>query len=358
MVLSRNTLQTFCTSKVLIPVAIGLGSFVFLVAKLLKVSYPVKDIPGIPIVALKEGATTHDKEYSADPDEFLARCEKEYGDIFQLYLFNQKPILVTGQNLIREVFMREEFNGADATDQLTGVRAYFRSMTKSNHEVDSPILHLLARDFITPYLSLYTPRIVRNMEEQLDNQLALCDDTLIKDPMKIVQQMVACAMACVFMGEEIGKKPEVIETFIQCTHDFVKVLGSGNREASFFRTLLAKAKHTYMSPMMTHIRVLVEAATPVILKRRKEESELGQAYVGPDDVLQRMLDNFDKYNFVDIEDLCGHLLILVLASVHTTTDFATTVLYYLAQYPEAVSTLYEEMTEVLAAEAADTEESP
>ena len=111
-----------------------------------------------------------------------------------------------------------------------------------------------------------------------------------------------------------------------------------------------------MSPMMTHIRVLVEAATPVILKRRKEEYELGQAYVRPDDVLQRMLDNFDKYNFVDIEDLCGHLLILVLASVHTAADFATTVLYYLAQYPEAVSTLYEEMTEVLAAEAADIEE--
>ncbi|KAF9147509.1 hypothetical protein DFQ26_002959, partial [Actinomortierella ambigua] len=111
------------------------------------------------------------------------------------------------------------------------------------------------------------------------------------------------------------------------------------------------AKYSYLSPMMKHVRVLVEAATPVILRRRKEEAEKGADYVRPDDVMQRMLDNFDKYNFVDIEDLCGHLLILVLASVHTTSDTATNLLFYLAQYPEVIDKMLEEMQEVLAEEA-------
>ncbi|KAG0255734.1 hypothetical protein DFQ27_006103 [Actinomortierella ambigua] len=72
--------------------------------------------------------------------------------------------------------------------------------------------------------------------------------------------------------------------------------------------------------------------------------------------MQRMLDNFDKYNFVDIEDLCGHLLILVLASVHTTSDTATNLLFYLAQYPEFIDKMHEEMQEVLAEEAREINE--
>ncbi|KAF9148754.1 hypothetical protein DFQ26_002246, partial [Actinomortierella ambigua] len=163
--------------------------------------------------------------------------------------------------------------------------------------------------------------------------------------------MVASAMASVFMGEEIGAQPQVIDTFIQCTYDFNVVIGSGQRKWGFWNSFRTKAKYSYMSPMMKHVHVLVEAATPVILRRRKEEAEKGADYVRPDDVMQRMLDNFDKYNFVDIEDLCGHLLILVLASVHTTSDAAANLLFYLAQYPEFIDKMHEEMQEVLAEEA-------
>ncbi|KAF9160435.1 hypothetical protein DFQ26_005517 [Actinomortierella ambigua] len=108
--------------------------------------------------------------------------------------------------------------------------------------------------------------------------------------------------------------------------------------------------------MAKHIKVLADAATPVILRRRKEEAEQGAAYVRPHDVLQGMLDNFDKYNFVDIEDVCGHLLLLVLASVNTTADFAANMLYYLAQYHEHTDKLREEIQEVLSEEAREIED--
>ncbi|KAG0269132.1 hypothetical protein DFQ27_004705 [Actinomortierella ambigua] len=357
MVLNLADIQTIdqlAAFKAIVPLAVGTASVAYLATKVASNYYSSdKDIP---TVALKDGATSHDEEYKKDPKAFMLRCEQEYGSVYNLHLFNQFQTVVNGPELARELFLRDDLNAGDAVEELTGMRVFFRSMTKSNHEDDSMVIHFLVRDFITPYLNLYTPRIVRNLEKQLDEHLPDCDRKLVKNPVNILQRMVACAMACVFMGEEIGVQSQVIDTFIQCTYDFNEVVGAGERSKSFWRTFRTKTKYTYMSPMAKHINVLVNAATPVILRRRKEEAEEGEAYVRPDDVMQRMLDNFDKYNFVDIEDLCGHLLVMVLASVHTTSDASTNLLYYLAQYPEYIDKLYEEMQEVLAQEAREIEE--
>lgn len=168
-------------------------------------------------------------------------------------------------------------------------------------------------------------------------------------------------VANVFVGPEVAKSRKVIDTFISCTTDFGKVLGNGNRRKSFWHTFSTRTKYStsLLNPMEKHIRVMVEATTPVILERRRleaEANEAGREYIRPDDILQRLLDDFDKYNFIDQEDVCGHLLILVLASVHTTSDTSTNLLYYLAAFPQYQDKLYEEQQEVLDAQQKEREE--
>ncbi|KAF9954473.1 hypothetical protein BGZ72_004578 [Mortierella alpina] len=63
--------------------------------------------------------------------------------------------------------------------------------------------------------------------------------------------------------------------------------------------------------------------------------------------MQGLLDNFDKYGLQDLEDVCGHLLLLVLLSVHTTSDSGTYLPYYLAAYPECIEPLFQEQLTVL-----------
>ncbi|KAF9579960.1 hypothetical protein BGW38_003575, partial [Lunasporangiospora selenospora] len=84
--------------------------------------------------------------------------------------------------------------------------------------------------------------------------------------------------------------------------------------------------------------------------RRRLEAEAiekGIEYEQPGDVLQRLLNDTERNGFVDIEDVCGHILILILASVHTTTDSSLSTLYYLAAYPQYIEKLYEEQQQVL-----------
>ncbi|CAO3571090.1 unnamed protein product [Mortierella alpina] len=329
-----------------VPVGIGLASAAFLTMKM--VSQTVDK--SIPTVALRSGDSTHDAEFKDDPDLFLARCEEEYGPVFNLYVLNQNPTVISGP-MVREVFMNEDFNFGDAIHDVTGLRSFITSIIKSNKHPDSPVSHEIIRDTISPNLPRFTPRIVEQLVSFMDNNLGHCDHKLVENPLLIFQDMIASAMATVFMGSEVAKNRKVIDTFIQCTYDFGKVLGKDSRK-SFWHSFQSKVTYGngVINPLHKHVQVLVDAATPVILERRKQEAEAaekGIEYERPLDILQKLLDNFDKYDFVDLEDVCGHLLVLVLASVHTTSDTSTNLLYYLAAFPEHMDTLLQEQHRVL-----------
>ncbi|KAF9933011.1 hypothetical protein BGZ67_004495 [Mortierella alpina] len=136
--------------------------------------------------------------------------------------------------------------------------------------------------------------------------------------------MIASAMATVFMGHEIGKQRKVLDTFIDCTGDLARLLDPIST-TNTWRPYFAKAKYGVANPLQKHIRVLVEAATPVVQERRRQEAvalEKGIDYTPPLDIMQNVLDNFDN-------------------------DSSTYLSYFLAAFPEYIDELYQEQLEVL-----------
>ncbi|KAF9104521.1 hypothetical protein BGX29_001764 [Mortierella sp. GBA35] len=330
--------------KVVLPLGIGLASAALLTMKMAS-NYPDKSIPTVP---LRAGDTTHDAEFDDDPDLFLARCVEEHGPVFNVKVLNQNLTVISG-NMVREVFMNEAFSFGDAIEDLTGVGTMMKSMIKSNRDDDSRVIHEIVRDNISPNLPLFTPRIVYQLTSILDRDLGYCEGRLIEKPINILQDMVASAMANVFMGPEIAKSRKVLDTFIQSTYDFATVIGKDNRKNPW-HAITNRTKYNLLHPLQKHIKVLIDAATPVVLERRRQEAEAvekGLDYERPLDIMQRLLDTADKYGFVDLDDICGHLLIMILVSVHTTTDTSTNLLYYLAAFPEYHEPLYQEQQEVL-----------
>ncbi|KAF9980572.1 hypothetical protein BGZ75_008278 [Mortierella antarctica] len=220
-----------------------------------------------------------------------------------------------------------------------------KAATRDTQNVDKII-----RDIVTPNLALFTPRIVERMLAITDRDLGHSEGRkLIENPLMIFQEMIASAMATVFMGHEIGKQRKVLDTFIDCTGDLARLLDPIST-TNTWRPYFAKAKYGVANPLQKHIRVLVEAATPVVQERRRQEAEAlekGIDYTPPLDIMQNVLDNFDKYGIVDLEDVCGHLLVIVLVSVHTTSDSSTYLSYFLAAFPEYIDELYQEQLEVL-----------
>ena len=166
-------------------------------------SYFFSDSQSIPIASVRAGDSNHDKEYYEDQDAFLDRCQSENGDVFGVYLMNKNQIVVSGP-MVREVFMNDEFSAGDSIDELTSMRSYFRSMTKSNTDIDSRTIHELVRDNLTPHLPRYTSRIVLQLEKKLDIEMAKYKadcrredgSILVAKPISVLQEMVANASTC------------------------------------------------------------------------------------------------------------------------------------------------------------------
>ncbi|KAF9572137.1 hypothetical protein EC968_010223 [Mortierella alpina] len=332
--------------KSALPIGIGLASAAFLSLKLAGRAGPAID-KSIPTVPVRAGDSSHDAEYYEDQSLFIARCEEQYGPVFNLHIHNQFMTVVSGP-LVREVFTNENFNFGDALDDVSGIHALTMSVTTTRRRFDNPLIHEIVRDTISPNLPLFTPRIVEQLVRVFDSDLGYGEHKLVKDPLLAFQNMIARAMATVFMGPEIAKNSKVVDSFAQSTYDFAKTLKGPRKD--FWHTFRNRAKHSVFNPMRKHIDVLVEAATPVIQERRRLEAEAiekGVAYERPLDILQKLLDNFEKYQLADIEDVCGHLLTIILVSVHTTSDSSTYASYYLAAFPECIELLYQEQVEVL-----------
>ena len=151
------------------------------------------------MASLRPGDSTHDKEYNEDQDKFLQRCEEEYGSTFNILLLGRTYTIVSGP-LISEVIMNSDFSSHEATDDLLHVNAYFNLVRKSNLHPDHRTLHALVKDNITPHLSIFTPRIVEQLEKNLDHELSKCPvqdgGRLVKDPLLPLHEMVGSASRC------------------------------------------------------------------------------------------------------------------------------------------------------------------
>ncbi|KAF9273981.1 hypothetical protein BGZ68_001013 [Mortierella alpina] len=343
---TSSVVEPITILKSALPIGIGLASAAFLSLKLANRAGSAID-KSIPTVPVRAGDSNHDTEYYEDQSLFIARCEEQYGPVFNLHVLNQFLTVISGP-LVREVFMNENFSFGDALDDITGIHALTMSITTTKRRFDNPLIHEIIRDTISPNLPLFTPRIVERLVGVFDRELGYGEHKLIKDPLLAFQDMIASAMATVFMGHEIAKNSKVIDSFTQSTQDFAQTLKGPRKD--FWHTFRNRAKHGVFNPMRKHIEVLVEASTPVIQERRRLEAEAvekGVEYERPLDILQKLLDNFEKYQLADIEDICGHLLTIILVSVHTTSDASTYVCYYLATFPEYIEPLYREQVEVL-----------
>ncbi|KAF9908041.1 hypothetical protein EC991_010285 [Linnemannia zychae] len=323
------------------------------------------------MVSLRQGDKTHDKEYRENQDKFLLRCHAEAGPIFKL-LIHRLEVTVISDHFIREMFLNEDFSNIDALNELMGVKTFLHSLIKSGKNNDSRIQNSIILDHLTPNLSGYQVEIVEAMSEVLKRrfgQLSAKEDgenkkILCEAPMTILEDMIGRCTGTVFMGSEVVNNPKALDSFIMSMHDFAGVLGINDTEIPFWRRWLNLKLNHFNNPLKRRVRALAEAANPVILERRRREQEIidlaekegtpaaAAAAVAqilqdrPQDILQKMLDRFDHYGFVDLEDICGHLMLLILTSVHTTIDASSAMIYYLAAYPETIPVLHREQVQV------------
>ncbi|KAF9983447.1 hypothetical protein BGZ65_001785 [Modicella reniformis] len=334
--------------RIAVPIGVGLASALYIKAnfpKLLGISGFSKD-KSIPMVPVRAGDSTHDAEYNEDPAFFLAKCEKNYGHVFNLKIFYLNLTCVTGVGLIREVYTNENVSFKDHLDDLTGLRAFMAGLTKSNKGADGRTIHDVIKYGISNQMDWLGRGLNDKMAIVMDEHLGFCQETVVKNVPEQVGLIIASALADIFMGPKAAQDPAILEAFIHCASDFGQLLMHGYIK-NFWAIVTAKLNYNVLNPLTKYVQTLTKVAISIMEERRQEEVERGEEYERPKDILQNMMDNLDLYNLVDLEDACGHILLLALGSVHTTGEACTNMLYFLGAHPEYIEPMYQEQTEIL-----------
>ncbi|KAJ8660802.1 hypothetical protein O0I10_003445 [Lichtheimia ornata] len=303
---------------------------------------------GVPLVPYTFPIIGSTREYRDDPQAFIEKWTAKLGPVFRVHLFGRIHTVVSDR-YVREVFLNNDF------DFLKGTGKRFDTLLLTDttlQDVDIEVFRMVVMKHLTKEMKHYTPRVVEHLTAGGDEKLGDA-----KEPKELVhlfpllQHMVAKASASIFVGTELAADDAVVETCKNIAIDIGSELGPSSYIMDAFPSL-ARLRMWYIGKygkaINKHRQHLLHALGPVIDKRLAA-AEKGGDWDRPQDILQDIIETINltldnpKRHILPVK----WLLALFFASIHTTSENSTIVLYRIMQNPEIIDVLLEEQNEVL-----------
>ncbi|KAI9257383.1 cytochrome P450 [Phascolomyces articulosus] len=298
-----------------------------------------------PIVPYHNPLTGSTLEYRQNPQAFVEKYSAAFGPVFRIHIFGRLHTVVSG-NYVREVFFNKNFSFADGSNKRFDLRL-LTGMPKNDIVVED--VRSVVVKFLTVQMKTFTPRAVHYLNVGLKEALGeLTEPKELSNLFSTVQHMVAKASASIFVGLNLCENKQVIEAFKEITTDVGLAFRMDNIWLERF-TMINRLRMWYVGKYSSRVRnrkmQLVEAMKPVIEQRLQGLTGKIPNWSKPDDILQEIIENYPPppHCKADIYTYYTHWMIaLIFASVHTTTEHATIVLYRLLEQPEIMAELIEE----------------
>ncbi|KAI7850426.1 cytochrome P450 [Circinella umbellata] len=299
-----------------------------------------------PTVPYRDPFNGSSAEYRKDPSAFVKKWTEEFGPVYRVHLFGRMHTIVSGR-YVREVFMNSNF------DFHTGIEKRFDMKTMADirdDEVPASDTRIAVVQYLTPHLKYFTPRAVDNLNIGLHDIVGdLQGKKELPHLYPLVQRMVSRASASVFVGTKLCQNSELITSFQEITGDLGSYIRAENYWIEPFQVLM-KLKMWYIGKFSAstrkHRKVMLNAITPEI-KSRLENAKKPD-WERPNDILQDLIENSKIPAGRDIAThITNQIIVLIFASIHTTSENGTIVLYHILNTPGLIEELYKEQQEVL-----------
>ncbi|CAO3620605.1 unnamed protein product [Cunninghamella echinulata] len=345
-----DQLQKVVTSK---EGAIGIATAVVLMAgvSFYKSTKFDRGCPRVPDSSFIYGSTM---EYRKDPKAFLNKWRKELGDVYSARLFGEEIVVVSGHQ-VREVFLNKDFNFNEGIKRSFDTHLLTDSRQKDTHI--SPIGDA-TKQYLNPNLKHFTPYVIEALTQGF-HEFSGDIPTEGKDyyhlyPM--IQHMIAKASATVFVGTELSKNPQLIDTF----KNMVAEVGSQVKVKPILELFprISRLNMWYIgktSPSIKkHRNQLYNVLKNEINRRLKEKEIAGDNWERPIDILQSLIESKEIPSHFDIYDYAMEMITLfIFAALHTTTENGTVAFYRIMSHPGLIDELLEEQNQVLESEGLD-----
>ncbi|KAI8337992.1 cytochrome P450 [Chlamydoabsidia padenii] len=340
-----DKLQSVVSSK---EGVIGLATAAVLMSSVAvyKSSRVERGCPQVPNQSLLWGSTA---EYRKDPAGFIKKWEKKLGPVFGAYLFGQYTTVVSGSQ-VREVFLNDDF------DFLAGIRREFDTILLSNggdhHNLSVQVVAGSIKKNLSPKLPFYTSRVIEHLKIGLKEFCGVVPEEgkEFDHVYPLVQHMVAKASASVFVGAELAKNEQLINSFKYMVLELGSEL-TPKPYLEFFPNLM-RLRMWYIGKtskkVKRHRDQLRAALEPQVEYRLNAMKENDSNWDRPNDFLQDILESNSIPSHVNPVDHCVEWVTqLIFAALHTTSENGTLTFYRLLDNPQVMEDLLEEQNKVL-----------
>ncbi|CAB4492419.1 cytochrome P450 [Rhizophagus irregularis] len=290
----------------------------------------------------------HTYNYLFNPKKFIKECKEQYGDCFSIYVFGHVMTVVSRDSLTEVFRNSDDFDFSSAINELLPFHRLFTYNAGITKE--SNIFHAkTAREQVSGKLALNTNIVQKYLMKGMDKWIGDCNDPKIIDNTWLtLNNIVALSITNIFAGEEAAIHEDLIKSFGSFAFDVGSLLMIPPI-LSFIHPKLHEIVITLpmkfgWNPVSRHREVAMNRLRPVIEKRLKEKTILGNNYKPYNDLLEYYM-NQPNFDYTIPENLSYHienLLVLVFASINTTSRTVVDALYDLAGRPEVLNELYEE----------------
>ncbi|CAO3593299.1 unnamed protein product [Absidia cylindrospora] len=303
--------------------------------------------PQVPSSNFLLGSTP---EFREDPVAFIKKWEAKLGPVYGAYLFGQYATVVSGPQ-VREIFLNEDFNF------IEGIKRQFDPTLLSNggsfHDLPTEAIASGIKKNLSPKLPFYTSRVIEHFQIGLAD---LCGGEVPAEGKEFyhvypfVQHMVAKASASVFVGVELAKNEQLVDSFKNMVLEVGAELGP-KPYLEFFPNIM-KLRMWLIGKTSKHVKrhrdQLKRALAPEVASRLSAMKENDSNWDRPNDFLQDILESGNCPAHLDMVDYCVRWTTeIIFAALHTTSENGTLAFYRLLDNPEVLEALYEEQNQVL-----------
>ncbi|CAG8551562.1 977_t:CDS:10 [Paraglomus occultum] len=306
-----------------------------------------------PLVPCEYPLIRHSFEFLQNSHKFVKQCHEQYGDIFSFYSYRQVYTVVSN-SLAYELFRTSDFSSRDGFEE----KFLLGYLTGSNLYPDyvGGLANLIKGDRFVRHIENCQSRSYRELRCGIDQVFGDCEETkVINDPEKSLRYILSRAAANIFVGEELCKDDEIVETFATFAAVLVQARSLSQLTLAIhprlYREYYRLALNYGGNPVQKHKDLLIKKLKPVFEKRYRAMQQFGDKWKPPDDLIQQLVDySLETFGKLHYDSIACRLLILIFASIHTTTGAVTGVLNEFAARPEYWRELREEQ-EAIAGDA-------
>ncbi|CDO73436.1 hypothetical protein BN946_scf185013.g71 [Trametes cinnabarina] len=266
---------------------------------------------------------------------------KYYGSVFKIAMFDRWLVVVSGPKLVDELRKRPD----DELSTEHGLQALIPVQYMVGEETVKDLYHVdIIREKLTRSISSILPDVVDELQLATEEYIPTTKHEWISvNVFQKSREIVARASSRVFVGMHACRNPDYLDLCINFTADIIR-----DRTLLLLFPKILKPLVSLCAGRSAHtVQRAIPILQPIIDERKRKMGQYREDWADkPNDMLQWIIDESEVRNGT-YTSIIERILLTNFAAIHTSSNSITHAIYHIAEHPEYLQPLREEIESIV-----------